>query len=240
MKAVDALHKWLSNPRRRYAEGLILFEALAADSMRVKYLEYFKKANQHPAQFDTEMSMLTNKLAAIQQMVRINPDLYADIGVVSVNEKAELIPESALPAEVQKLHARNKEITPLLASLHAEISQEGIPEAKRKKLIKQLCELDDERRSNWDIIDEWSVGKVELVKVENPVYHTDPLIAGLQIARRIEQLNENIFNAEKTVLTTGKASIRQNAVKRLNEYQRELEELKNKVRESGNSNDNAE
>ena len=312
MKAGEILNTWLSNPRRKYSEGLTIFNAMATLALKNKYSKYLNDADPDiQNQFSLQMSVLTNKLAQISNMMVVNPDLFKDVNIVTVGvNKAveadiqnktkviddlkatkkeledklevtegenevlteeldearteleevteqidelnkevkslkkkrglEIVSENDLPENIQKLYKRNKEITPVMASIHAEISMAKITIARRKKLVKQLCELDDERRANWDVIDDWSEGKnYQPVEPKKPVYNTDPVVAGLQMARRIERLKENILNCQKTIDAADRDLIRDNASHRLQQYKDELAQLENYIKKAEGKN-NAE
>ena len=172
-----------------------------------------ENATDEVAVYESELEKLEKELEELKSKQGVQ--------IVAVND---------LPEDIKLLYARNQEITPLMASIHAQISIEGLHAATRKKLVAQLCELDDERRSNWDAINEWSEGKTaEPVVKEEAGYDPDLVIAGAQMARRIERLNENIKRSQEVADNTNKETIKANAIKRIEEYTVELEELKAKL-----------
>lgn len=138
-----------------------------------------------------------------------------------------------MPDDIRKAWDRNREITPLMGKIHSEISVESLHHKTRAKLVKQLCDLDDERRANWDLIDDWSVGKTLPTEIADQPkeipYDADPLIAGAQKLRRVLKLEENIKNSQATFDTTDKEVIKQNAAKRIEAYQIELLQLKSEL-----------
>lgn len=290
-KTKNLLEQWLSNPKRKYADGLVLFNALATDALRTKYGQFLKDADpdeQH--QFSPEMSILTNKLAQLRQMAQIKPEMFDgieiitekdDVDITAKNEEIESLKEEIedlngqlddkdsdntelqdlldekeeqlekletelkellekrglqiverknLPKKIQALYDRNREITPLMASLHAEISNENLPEEKRAELVDELCKLDDERRTNWDKIDSWSEGKdVKIDQPEKVITDSDPIIAGMMMANRIIRLKENIKRSQESAESGKTELIRANAAKRVETYKTELAELENMV-----------
>lgn len=294
MKNIEkALKDWISNPKRKYIDGLVLFETLATDTLRKKYGSFLKDAApEEQSQFSIPMSVLTNKLVQISQMIKINPDLFRNVKIITQknhheevilekNEQAkvleveikdlkeqlensedentelqdeldekiselqslkleaeellkkrglQIVAQKDLPKKLQKLYARNQEITPLMAALHAEIGVETTSEEKRKELVEELCKLDDERRANWDAIDDWSEGKE--VKADEgetkPAYDSDPVLAGMQIARRIDRLKENIKRSQDSAENGKSELIRTNAAKRVEAYRAELAELEDR------------
>lgn len=129
--------------------------------------------------------------------------------------------------DIQKLYDRNREITPIMAKIHAEISVEKLHYKTREKLVAELLKLDDERRANWDMIDDWCEGKEPQTPIEKEVipYSQDKVIAGAQMARRVEALKENIARSTKTAETAEREVIKENALKRVDAYKIELEDL---------------
>ena len=288
-KKLNLLEQWLSNPKRKYADGLALFNALATEALRTKYGQYLNEADpdtQH--QFSQPMSIMTNKLAQLRQMAQIKPELFAAVEIITekddldisakkeviknlraemeylkeqlddkdsdntemkdlLEEKEELleslgnelkqleekrglqiVEKKNLPKKMQALYDRNRQITPLMASLHAEISNESISDEKRKELRDALCSLDDERRANWDKIDDWAEGKdVKIAEPEKVLSDNDPIIAGMMMANRIIRLKENIKRSQESAASGKTELIRTNAAKRVEVYKAELAELEN-------------
>ena len=288
-KNLNLLEQWLSNPKRKYADGLALFNALATEALRTKYGQYLNEADpdtQH--QFSQPMSIMTNKLAQLRQMAQIKPELFEGIEIITekddldisakkeviknlraeiedlkeqlddkdsdntelndlLEEKEEqlesignelkqleekrglqIVEKKNLPKQMQALYDRNREITPLMASLHAEISNESISSEKRKELREALCKLDDERRANWDKIDDWAEGKdVKIDEPEKVITDNDPIIAGMMMANRIIRLKENIKRSQESAASGKTELIRTNAAKRVEVYKAELAELEN-------------
>ncbi|MDR1436823.1 MAG: hypothetical protein LBI65_01760 [Candidatus Symbiothrix sp.] len=136
-----------------------------------------------------------------------------------------------LPKDIKALFDRTKEIVPLMAVIHSELSVPGISDEVRKAKAAELCRLDDERRSAWDKIDAWSEGKNSVVDVpkEEVVYSDDPLVKGMQISKRIARIEENIARTEKAIgghVKNGKKNLEASARRRLDAYKKELAELK--------------
>jgi len=158
-------------------------------------------------------------------------ELETELEVLKAKHGIQIIPLADMPDDIRKAYDRVREITPLMAKIHSEIAVEKIHYKTREKLVKQLCDFDDERRSNWDLIDDWSEGKKTEV-AEQPkelTYDADPLIAGAQKLRRVLKLEENLKNSQATFDTTDKEVIKQNAAKRIEAYQIELSQLKSEL-----------
>jgi len=161
-------------------------------------------------------------------------ELETELDVLKAKRGIQIIALADMPADIRKAWDRNGEITPLMAKIHSEIAVEKLHHKTREKLVKQLCDFDDERRTNWDLIDDWSEGKTLSTEfAEQPkelTYDVDPVIAGAQMARRVLKLQENIKNSQTTVDTTDKETIKQNALKRIEAYTSELNELNEKLK----------
>lgn len=136
----------------------------------------------------------------------------------------KFIKESSLPAAMAKNYNRIKEIVPLMASLHGELSNESLTDEQRQDIATQLCDLDDEKRALWDAIDVWSettgvnasalrdstavatAGAPAEVTAAAPGEVTDgapgatatdgSLEAGAAIARRVLQVKQNITRSQ--------------------------------------------
>lgn len=158
-------------------------------------------------------------------------ELVKELDVLKAKRGLQIVVIGDMPDDIRKVYERNKEITPLMAKIHSEISVEGLHYKTREKLVKQLCEYDDERRANWDKIDDWSEGReTKDFTVEKPEFDVDPVIAGVQIGRRIERLKENISRSKTVAETAEKETIKSNAEKRIAAYELELSELEEKVK----------
>ncbi len=159
-------------------------------------------------------------------------NLKKEIGKLNESKIVKVVPFDNLPKPLQKAYKRNQEITPLLASLHADLSKPKLTAKKRKSLVNRIVKLDDERRANWDKLDSYSEGTLPeemLQEKEQNRYSNDSVIAGSQMQKRVNTLKQNISNCEKTIAETDRELIRQNAQKRLDNYKKELEELNNRL-----------
>lgn len=172
-------------------------------------------------------------------------DLSADIDDLK-KPGVKFIKESSLPGDIAKKYNRIKEIVPLIASLHGELSDMSITGDERLSIAEQLCALDDEKRSLWDAIDAWSVSSgVNTAALQDAVVEkstqAEPssvspekaLEAGAAIARRILQLKQNITRSQAALNVAnqeGNAKNIKSAQARLDKYQAELTELQNQIK----------
>ncbi|MCD7851880.1 MAG: hypothetical protein LUH63_20460 [Parabacteroides sp.] len=69
---MDKLYSWLSDRKRKYADGLSLFRELAPEEMKKKYLTYFSEVQDAP-QFDSHYTVLVNKLSSVARMAGAKP-----------------------------------------------------------------------------------------------------------------------------------------------------------------------
>lgn len=145
----------------------------------------------------------------------------------------KVVTVDSMPASIKAAYDRIKEITPLYAHLHAEIADEHKTDDERKPLAEELCKLDDERRKLWAKIDAWSEGKGTLeIDEQRPTYSNNATVRGYELARAVVRLKSNIKNAKdaaKRAKADGKETIYQNALKRLEKYEKELSEIEKEL-----------
>lgn len=298
---VNKIQKWLADPKRKYAEGLAFFMDLGSENLKKSYAEFLrlKVGEEDVKPFDSRFPVLINKLNAILNKIKQNPEKYVQVAVAPVvtdsvrsiirnkaleikslaeekqklqtevsalreleetkdeeisdleseiEEKDELIETlgkeleeklslsglkvvlyADMPDGIRGKYDRTREITPLMAKIHAELSACDTDE-ERKLKAGELCALDDERRSLWDAIDDWSLGKNAVVDdlEVSKAYSEDPLVKGMQISNRISRLTENIARTRAAIdkhTQSGKANLVAKAQTRLAEYEQELTEL---------------
>ena len=154
----------------------------------------------------------------------------------SLEEKnLKVLSDDDLLEEVKQKRIRIKEIVPLMAKIHAELSNTTISDAERKKLAKEVCNLDDERRRLWDEVDEYLGNSDSVLPEENKTgYSEDPLLRGMQIANRIKRLKENIKRNQDAAIeheANEKPNLALKARDNVIRYAQELEELQTEVDE---------
>jgi predicted nuclease with TOPRIM domain len=190
-------------------------------------LEFSDKVDELESDLETAQDEVSDYETKLEE-------LEAELDVLKAKRGIQIIALADMPDDIRKAYDRNREITPLMAAIHSEIAVEKLHYKTREKLVKQLCDFDDERRANWDLIDDWSEGKTLATEfADQPKelpYDVDPIIAGAQMARRVLKLQENIKNSQNTVDTTDKETIKQNALKRIEAYTSELNDLTEKLK----------
>lgn len=219
MKIKLALIAWLQSPQRSYAEGVELFALLAPKEMKDRFLNYFKEI-ETASGTDLHLTLLIDKLSRINRETSNNPTPYMNIlekefkfGKSSSRKAAAPAPDDSgagtgtgsgsvvidgMPENISKLYARVKEITPLYAKLHAELTAVETDE-ERKAIAAQLADLDDERRRAWAKIDAWNKeGKVTLDE-ERPKYSDNPMLRGMQLVKSIKRVRDNINTANASI-----------------------------------------
>ncbi len=120
------LKQWLSDRRRKYSDGVDLFENLASDEMKRKFLNYFREVNTVP-QFDSHFTVLINKLTSISSILGVKPvvmradvaatTLKAAVDVAMADEKksSELKGDTVL----KDILSKEEELFSLRERLHA-------------------------------------------------------------------------------------------------------------------------
>lgn len=56
----EQLSQWLGDRQRKYADGLVLFNALAKEAMKKKFAAYLAAAPEDPHIFDPHFTQLVN------------------------------------------------------------------------------------------------------------------------------------------------------------------------------------
>lgn len=146
----------------------------------------------------------------------------------------KIISEESLTPALRRSYARIKEIAPLYASLHAGVANPDIPVEERQALADELCKLDDERRRLWKGIDDYAEGKGADLQLdaERPAFSENSIVRGIEIARQIKRLKQNITNS-RIAADRAQADNRQvvydNAMARIARYEAELSELEKEV-----------
>lgn len=224
---VQKISTWLSNPKRKYKEGLQIFKALASDKQKTNFKEYFEKdADLVKDQFDIKFTTLVNQVAFISNRIKANPEAFKKaIGIDKKQEtgdkKQETGDKTDLPAELEPVMARIKEIVPLMAKLHADMSNEPADD-KRIPIIRELVKLDDERRAAWATIDNYEPSE------EEKVIEAKTIAMGADIQKRILQVRENISRNKDNVkkhTANKKLELAAKAKEKVEKYTDELAQL---------------
>ncbi|MBK5720130.1 hypothetical protein JGH11_04515 [Dysgonomonas sp. Marseille-P4677] len=142
---LEQIDNWLKDVKRKYAFGLAIFMALASIEVKKKYGDFFKEGDTEDVEpNDPRFPMLINKVTAIYNIVRANPDKYAEalskIGapIIRTNDQVKQI--IALNEERETLQAKISELEDLDEDKAAEIDnlQEEIED--KDKTIDELKE----------------------------------------------------------------------------------------------------
>lgn len=192
---------------------------------RIGYLEDGNE--EHADEIEDLKKQVESNLEEIKQL-RKEVDALNAPGV-------KVITEATLPKKLQKAYDRIKEIAPLYASLHNDLTNTELSDEERKKLADQLCDLDDERRKLWRSIDQWAEGKATLdLSEKRPEYSDNSVVRGYEMARQIKRLKENIRNSQaaaEKAQADGRQNVYENAMKRIQRYEAELKELEEEVQQ---------
>ena len=178
-----------------------------------------------------------DEIAALQQQLDEHmqqlTDLRHEVETLSTPGVKIMTEESLTPA-LRKAYARIREIAPLYASLHADIANPDIPAEERQPLAEDLCKLDDERRRLWKQIDDYAEGKGATLDLESerPAFSENSIVRGIEIARQIKRLKQNITNsriAADKAQADGRQVVYDNAMARIAKYEVELSELEKEI-----------
>lgn len=182
-------------------------------------------SEDHSDELDSIQSLINEKMS---EMASLREEISA-LGAPGV----KIVTEESLTPALRKYYNRIKEIAPLYASLHNDVANPDIPTEERQALAEQLCKLDDERRDLWGKIDAWAEGKGTLeLEAERPVFSENTVVRGIEIARRMKRLKENIANSKASAERAekdGKKTVYANAVARVEKYEAELAELEKEI-----------
>jgi hypothetical protein len=225
---IKQIQNWLSDKKRKYDDGLVLFEKFANAEIKKKYLDYFKEVNGYVEAFDMHFTMLVNKIVSIEIKMKSTPDAFKDFGqekestIPSNNDDVEIdatiskVDVSTLTDEKKATYARIQEIVPLMASIHSELDNESLTDDERKELAEQLIDLSDEKKSLWEEFD----GKVSTVQTEEDE-NEDKLIKLGYLQYKLNRVNEKIKRANLAIenaVASGKKNLETNARSRLAMY----------------------
>lgn len=84
------LQNWLADRKRKYADGLALFQALAPEEMRKKYIAFFSEVKEVP-QFDSHFTVLVNKLTTVARLSSAQPQ-------ITISERGSMLLKTAVAA----------------------------------------------------------------------------------------------------------------------------------------------
>lgn len=182
-----------------------------------------------------DVTDLDDRVVSLEDEVRSHGDSIDELSerVDDLSKPGvKVVTEASMPPSIRKVYDRIKEIVPLYARLHADISHADISNDERRKLAKQLCDLDDERRRLWGRIDAWSEGRKVELEAERPQYSEDPVVRGYEYARAVRRLKDNIRNSLKAAAKAkedGRTVVYENAMRRIEGYEQELMDIEAKM-----------
>lgn len=223
------ISKTLSDPERKEEidtrnETIVSLQE-EIDELTIRIDELENCTDNHSDELDDLQTKYDKKVKVLAEL-RSEVDALNTPGI-------KIVTEESLTPTLQKAYNRIKEITPLYASLHNDIANPDIPAEERQVLAEDLCKLDDERRKLWKQIDAWAEGKGENKLSEpRPTYSVNPIVRGIEIARQIKRLKQNIINsriAAERAEKDGRKVVQQNALDRIVAYETELKELETEI-----------
>ena len=186
------------------------------------------------SELESQMDDLESQINEHQQQIEQLKEEVAELNKPGV----KVVTQDSLPTSLKKAYVRIQEIAPLYASLHADIADESKSDDDRKKLAEELCKLDDERRSLWKKIDDWSEGKDVKLEAARPAYSDNAVVRGYELARAVKRLKQNIATSQKSAdkaKADGRQNIYDNAMERIAKYQQELAEIEKEIADEGSA-----
>lgn len=149
MNVKEVLINWVSGSSRNYLDGVRLFELLAAETIKKRYLAFFREVS-FPHGNDPHFTMLLDKLSRISQQVRVSPSSFPALGQPFEAVKGASVQQAASPAASSSdydapivihakdlpkneagYYARIQEIFPLIGALHGQLSSESLTDDDR-------------------------------------------------------------------------------------------------------------
>lgn len=240
------IQKWLANPKRKYAEGLGYFNRFASKKQKDTFGSFLNdvKEDENVPQFDAagRFPILVNQVIFIQKGITTNAEAFKKVLLDEVPEKTPV--KSSDPNTAKKVkaaeklsqdlaaeQARLKELVPVMAKLHADMSDEKIADDKRAAIRAELVQLDDERRAIWAKIDSAGV-EIERSEEETEV-EKNMMALGAKTALRIGQLKSYITRNEDALKKHTDAKNQKkadNAKEKIELYKAELAELEKLIK----------
>jgi hypothetical protein len=230
-----------------YADGIALLELVTPKHATLPFFKTIEESKPGEMHYDILKNRLQIEFADLRTHVEIeeldepkaveSKSLIAEEGKKESGKgvkilKLDSVSQANLPDYLKPFFTRAKEITPLMAKLHADLSDENLPADKAQEATTLLVSLDDERAKCWETIDAWAEQRDELIldddQDDEPT--DDPVKKGLDIAKRITRLNENIARTRKAIETNDRPNIKTRNENKLKAYSDELAELEKQVK----------
>lgn len=231
---LNEIQKWLGNPKRKYAEGLAYFNRFASKKQKDSFGAFLNEGNIESSQYGGtgRFPILINQVVFALQRIKANPELFKasqDVMMIKNVPAERDAPETSMNAISPSFDIENnrlKEIVPLMARIHADMSVDTLADDKRARLRLQLVELDDERRAIWSRID--AGGDPPVKGEDEKIVEMNMLELGRKSAQRIGSLRSYIRRNEEALkkhTDAGNKKKADNARKKIADYSKELQEL---------------
>lgn len=141
--------------KQQYSLLLELFEKNASETKKARYLAFFRANDENS---EVAVPMLVKETAhlvdtAVSCEGKRPEKPVRHTSAKTSNTAVAVVEYSDLPEELQKKYDRIQAIVPVRASMHADLKREGMKEPERKRLAKELTELEDERIALWADMD---------------------------------------------------------------------------------------
>lgn len=205
---MEDLSSYLRNEEKDYQSGVQLYEKYHG---RDKFMAFFRgnmNAAPESPEFKMLISRLTNRLRVLRQMNDQAPapepvKVYPEQKPISIR-KIQLPPpppasaqvselklkEDSLPDDILMLYNRNKQLHLDIAGAHGAMKSAKTPD-ERKFHLEKATQWQEEKDTNWAIIDDWLKGNKQAI--ENKAEVTD------KRKTRIQTLNKYILRTKKQI-----------------------------------------
>lgn len=140
---LQKIDNWLRDPKRDYAFGLSVFNQLASADMKTKYGTFLNDGNPKDKEsMASRFPMLINKVTAIYNMVKANPDAFKDALGDSSTDLVKKITDldkegKAMQAKIEELEELDEDKTAEIEQLQEELDEKN---EEIENLAKQLEE----------------------------------------------------------------------------------------------------
>jgi hypothetical protein len=193
MTRQEQLNQWLGNRQRKYADGLLLFNALTKEPMKKKFAVYLASAPENPHIFDPHFTQLVNCLSKIDKEIKFSPSLYpAAVEEVIV---AKTMNEEERMKTIETKQANIAELETIVCELTERIEElESDSENHADELVSLQEQIDEKREELATLRNEMDVLNSPGVKVITEESLTPGMRKAYQRIKEIAPLYASLHN----------------------------------------------
>lgn len=148
------IEEWL-NSDKDYSIGLVLLQQVSKNKFLLQGL--MRKKNQSKLEYE-----LGKFASAKPVQAKPAPEIHLKVNSSAESERRRVVRGTHeinyddLPRELKARWDQNRDNYKLIRSLHEKLKlMEKASDADRAKLTNKIVEMDDQIRTNWDVIDKW-------------------------------------------------------------------------------------